>query len=68
MEGILHECVLYLAWKPRVLAADLNVSATRLKRVTVKRALSLSSATTLEDLGTCARLQLMYTGSTHVAT
>lgn len=43
---------LQLAWKPRVRAADLNVSATRLKRVTVNRALSLSSATTLDDLGT----------------
>ena len=41
-----------LAWKPCVRAADLNVSATRLKRVTVNKALSLSSATTLDDLGT----------------
>ena len=34
-------------------AAVLNVSATRRKRVTVNNALSLSSATTFEDRGTC---------------
>lgn len=41
-----------ITWKPRVRAAVLKVSATRRNSVTVNKALSLSSATTFDDLGT----------------
>lgn len=41
-----------VTWNPRVRAAVLKVSATLRNNVTVNRALSVSSATTFDDLGT----------------